>query len=172
MNADRAGLANEIMHDGAMQYLEPARATGFSDHDLGNVVGLGVSDDLVSDLPARNGDRRPAEPGGEPQVIGDTVPLAIAQPGGFRRLDMDRGPRRVQPVGRATGVADQSRRIRRFADADQDALARRPRSGYRMGTRVRLELLVEVLRGLPQRQFAQRGEIARLEIVPHGALGL
>ena len=44
--------------------------------------------------------------------------------------------------------------------------------GDRMGAHVRQQLVVDALRGPPQRQLAQRGQIAGLEVVPHGALGL
>ena len=68
MNADQTGLAHEIVHDRAVQHLEPSRAVGFADDDLGDVVRLGVGDDLVGDVAARDRDRRSAEPLGEPQV--------------------------------------------------------------------------------------------------------
>ena len=91
---------------------------------------------------------------------------------GARRLDIDRGPRRVQAVGDAAGIADQRRGVARLADADQHAIPGVPRAGYRVRPHVRQQLIVDALRGPPQRQLAQRGQIARLEVMPDGALGL
>ena len=41
-----------------------------------------------------------------------------------------------------------------------------------MGAHVRQQLVFDALRGLPQRQFAQRRQIARLEVMPDRPLGL
>ena len=46
-----------------------------------------------------------------------------------RRLDVERGPRRVQAVGQPLGVAHEAGRARILADADQNALAGRPGPG-------------------------------------------
>ena len=88
------------------------------------------------------------------------------------RLDVERGPRRVQAVGQALGVAHEARGARVLADADQNALARRPRA--RDGARLHLleQLLVDALGGAAQRQLAQRGQVGRREVVLERALGL
>ena len=88
------------------------------------------------------------------------------------RLDGDRGPGRVQPVGEALGVAHEARGARVLADADEDALARRPGAGNGVGLHVGEQLLVDALGGAAQRQLAQRGEIAGREIMLQRALGL
>ena len=69
-------------------------------------------------------------------------------------------------------VAHQARRARILADADQDALARGPGARDRVGLHMGEELFVDPLGGPAQRQLAQRGEIARREIMLERALGL
>ena len=59
-----------------------------------------------------------------------------------------------------------------LADANQNALARRPRSGDGIGLHVDEQLFVDPLGGAPQRQLAQRRQIARREIMLQRALGL
>ena len=59
-----------------------------------------------------------------------------------------------------------------LVDADQHALARRPRARDGVRPHVVDHLLVDALRRAAQRQLAQRGQIARLEIVAERALGL
>jgi len=67
MDADRAAPAHQIVHDRAVDHLEPARPVGFADDNLGDVVFAGVSKHLVSDLapgiviveaPSRSASRR------------------------------------------------------------------------------------------------------------------
>ena len=88
------------------------------------------------------------------------------------RLDMERRPRRMQPVGQALGIAHEARSARILADADQDALARRPGPGDGMRLHVGEQLLVDALGGAAQGELAQRRQIARREVVLERALGL
>ncbi len=78
----------------------------------------------------------------------------------------------MNPVRQPLGVAHQPGRTRILADADQDALARRPGTRDGIGLHVGEQLLVDPLRGAPQRQLAQRGQIARREIMLQRAFGL
>ena len=87
-----------------------------------------------------------------------------------RRLDIERDPARLQPVGGAPRIADQAGRARMLVDADQDALARRPRPGDGMGLHVGQHLVVDPLRGAAQRQLAQRRQVAFGEIMVERAL--
>ena len=82
------------------------------------------------------------------------------------------GPGRMQPIRQPLGVAHQAGRARILAEADQDALARGPGAGDGVGLHVGEQLLVDALGGAPQRQLAQRGQIARREIMLQRALGL
>ena len=131
-------------------------------------------DDVVGDAAADagNGQRLAAERFREPHGVGQPVALLVAQLQAAPRLDADRGPRRVQPVRQPLGVAHQPGRARVLADADQDALAGGPGTGDGVGLHVGEQLLVDALGGAAQRQFAQRGQIARREIMLQRALGL
>ena len=131
-------------------------------------------DDVVGDAAADagNGQRLAAERFRQPHGVGQPVALLVGQLQAAPRLDADRGPLRVQPVGQPLGVAHEPCRARVFADADQDALARGPGTGDGVGLHMGEQLLVDPLGGAPQRQFAQRGQVARREIMLQRALGL
>ncbi len=131
-------------------------------------------DDVVGDAAADagNGQRLAAERFRQPHGVGQPVALLVGQLQAAPRLDADRGPLRVQPVRQPLGVAHQPCRARVLADADQDALARRPGPGDGVGLHMGEQLLVDPLGGAPQRQFAQRGQIAGREIMLQRALGL
>ena len=162
------------MHHRAAHDLEPPRARRLADDDLGDVVGLREADQVIRNAAADagNGHRLAAERFGEPQRIGQPVALLLGQLQAAPRLDADRGPRRVQPVRQPLGVAHQPGRARVLAEADQNALARGPGPGDRVGLHMGEQLLVDALGGAPQRQLAQRGQIARREIMLQRALGL
>ena len=132
------------------------------------------TDDVVGDAApdAGNGQRLAAERFRQPHGIGQPVALLVGQLQAAPRLDADRGPLRVQPVRQPLGVAHQPGCARVFADANQDALARRPGAGDGVGLHVGEQLLVDPLGGAPQRQLAQRGQIARREIMLQRAFGL
>ena len=85
---------------------------------------------------------------------------------------MQRDGGRVQPVGDAFGVTHQPGGVASVADADQHALARRPRSGDGIGAHVGEKLVVDALGGPPQRQLAERREIAGREEVAQRPFGL
>ena len=162
------------MHHRAAHDLEPPRARRLADDDLGDVIGLREADQVIGDTAADagNGQRLAAQRFGQPQRIGQPVALLVGQLQAAPRLDADRGPRRVQPVRQPLGVAHEPGRARILAEADQDTLARGPGAGDRIGLHMGQQLLVDPLGGAPQRQFAQRGQIARREIMLERALGL
>ena len=174
MHADIAGPAHQIVHHRAAHDFEPARPRRFSDHDLGDVVGMRKGDHVVGDAASGggNGQRLAAQRLGQPQGVGEPVALGFGQLQAAPGLDADRGPGRMQPVRQPPRGAHQARRARVLADADQDALAGGPGPCDRIGLHVGEQLLVDPLGGAPQRQFAQRGQIARREIMLQRALGL
>ena len=133
--------------------------------EVDDIVGNAASD-------AGNGQRLAAERLCQPQCIGQPVALLIGQLQAASRLDAERGPGRVQPIRQPLGVAHQPRRARILAEANQDALAGGPWAGYRIGLHVREQLFVDALGGPPQRQLAQRGQVARRKIMLERALGL
>ena len=133
----------------------------------------GVGEHVLGDgaAAARQGERLAAEPLGEAQGVGDAVALHLGQLGGARRLDGERGPGGVQPVGEALGVAHEAGGARVLADADEHALAGGPGAGDGVGLHVGEELGVDALRGAAQRELAQRGEVAGGEVVGERAAG-
>ncbi|MGY3368591.1 hypothetical protein ACVWZL_005716 [Bradyrhizobium sp. GM2.4] len=92
MHADVTGAAHQIVHDGAARHLEPERARGLSDHDLGDVVALREVDHVVGEAAAdaRNRQCLAAERFREPQRIGEPVALLIGHLQGPPRLDRHR----------------------------------------------------------------------------------
>ena len=111
VHADIAGAPDEFVNHRPVEKLEPARAAGFSDHDLGDIVGACKVDHVIRDVPARRkGRRHAAKPLGEAQRIGDKVALHLGKVLAAQRLDVERRPGRVQPVREPLRVAHQSRR--------------------------------------------------------------
>ena len=78
----------------------------------------------------------------------------------------------MQPVGQPPRITHEARRRRILADADQHALARGPGAADRVGAHVGEHLLVDALRRAAQRELAQGGQVAGLEVIPQRALGL
>ena len=78
----------------------------------------------------------------------------------------------MQAVGQPFGVADKTGAARIVADANKDALARRPRALD--GARLHLgeQLLVYALGGAAQSNFAERGKVRRRKEILERALGL
>ena len=174
LTRDIAGAPHQIVHYRAAQDFEPARTRRFADDDLGHVVGVGEVDDVIGNAApdAGNGQRLAAQRFGKPHRVGQPVALLVGQLQAASRLDADGRPRRVNAVRQPLGVAHQPRRARILADANQDTLARRPGTGDCIGLHVGEQLLIDPLGSAPQRQFAQRGEIAGREIMLQRALGL
>jgi len=87
---------------------------------------------------------------------------------------MERDPRRMQRVGQALGMAD-DRFSRRFgADQRQHAVAGGPGAGHAGLAHPVPHVLIHVLRRLAQRDLAQCGEVALLEVAlqrPAGGVG-
>ena len=94
VDADIAGAAHEIVHDRAVQDLEPARPRRFADDDLGDVIGVRIADHVVGDAPiaARDGDCFAAQRLRQPQRIGDAVALLLAELQAAPAFDVERGP--------------------------------------------------------------------------------
>ncbi len=162
------------MHHRAAPEFEPPGTRRLADDDLGHIIGLREANDVVGDAApdAGNGERLAAERLRQSQRIGEPVALLVGQLQAAPRLDAEGGPGRVQPVRQPLGVAHEPRRPRILADADQNTLARRPGAGDGVGLHVRQQLFVDALGGPPQRQLAQRGQIARREIMLERPLGL
>ncbi len=147
---------------------------GLAEDDLGDVVRLGVADDVVGDTPVAAGDGGglAAQRLGKPQRIGDAVALDLREPHAARGLDRERDERGVQAVGQTLGVAHEPGAAGVFVDADEDALTGSPWPGDRARLHLAQELLVDPLGGAAQCKLAQRGEVFRREEVLQGALRL
>ena len=135
---------------------------------------MGEIDEIVRDTPADagDGDGFAAEGFGKAHCVGKAIALLVGELQAAPRLDGNGSPGRMQAVGEALGIAYEARGARILADADHDALARGPGSGNRVGLHVDEQLLIDPLGGAPQRQLAQRGEIAGREIMLQRAFGL
>ena len=122
-----------------------------------------VADHIVGDasVTRRNGDSFATERLGEAKRVGNPVAILFGKLQAAPPLDVERDPGAVQAVGQALGVADEAGGARILADADENALARRPRALDRMRLHFREQLLVNALGGAAQCQFAQCGEVGR-----------
>ena len=157
---------------GSVQQFQPARARRLHDDDVREVVRARVVRDRVRDILARQGDGLRTQALRQPQRLGDPIALRFAHAQIAPGLDMDRRPRRLQAVRHALGVADHVDTARIAADAGQHTFAGRPGPRDRVGLHIADHLLVDPLRRAAQCEFAQRGQVARREVVADGALGL
>ena len=174
VHADVAGTADEIVHDRAVHHLEPARAGRLADDDLRDVVGLRVAHHVLGDaaIAGRQRHRLAAKRLGQPKRVGDAIAFFVGELRCAPALDVERRPRSVQAVSEPFGVANQSGAAPILADADQDALARRPRPGDGVRLHLAEQLLVDALGRPAQRQLAQGGEIGGRKEMLERALGL
>ena len=96
--------------------------------------------------------------------VGDAVALDIAEALVAGGLDIDRGPRHAQTVGDPPRIADLGPAVLGASlTQTKKPFAGRPGPGDRVLAHVREQLLVDALGGAPQRQLAQRRQIAGLE---------
>ncbi len=102
-----------------------------------------------------NGDRLALKLLREPQRVGDAVALDLAQLLAAARLDVNRGPGRMEPVGKALGIADEAGGARVFADANKQTFACGPGAGDGVRPHMGQKLLVHPLRGAAKRKLAQ-----------------
>src|SRR5882757_6174214 len=124
-------MANEVVHDRAVQDLEPARARGLADDDMRDVLLAREAQNVVVDAPRTGGkgDGLTSQPLGEPHRLGDAVALLLAELQAASRLDAQSGPGCMQPVRQALGIANEPGRPWILAHAHQNALARGPGTG-------------------------------------------
>ncbi len=173
VHADIAGVADNVADDRAVDNLEPARPLRFAHHDVRDVIGAGISEHILRDIIAAwKRDCLALQLLGKAQRIGDAVALDLGQMLALVQFDIERRPRRVQPVGKPLRVTYKAGRARVLADANEQALARGPGAGDGMRAHMGEKLLVHPLRRTPKRKFAQRRQITGREIMVERALGL
>ena len=172
VHGDVAGCAHEIMNHGAVYQLEPARSLGFADDDLGDVVCARIGEQLLSNVRTGKGDRLALEFFGEPQRVRDAITLDLFQVLASPGFDIDGRPRRMEAVCEALRVANEPGRARVVADANEQALARRPWTGDRVRPHMRQELLVHALSRAAKSKLPQCRKISGREVVIESALRL
>ena len=171
-HGEARSAAHQLVDHRAMPQLEPARAAGLAHHHARGIARAGEGQDLLDDRASGHAHHLGAELLGQPQGLGEPRLLGLAQQGMPAGLDIERDQLGIEPVGRALGGAHRVGGIRSRIDADQHALARAPRPGDGMLAHVAQHLVVDALGGAPQRQLAQRRQVAGREIVLQRALGL
>ncbi len=168
MDADITGMADQVMGDGALQQLPPARPRRAADDDMGEVVGIGISDDLARRGERRQDDRFGAKLFGKPHIGGQPVLVLVREVQFSRRFQMQCRPWRTQPVGLAAGVTHEACTVAAMVEADQNTVSCRPGAGNRMRLHVVQELLVHPLGGAAQGKFAQGRQVAGGKVVFDG----
>ena len=167
----RAAAHQRVDHRAVAQ-LEPARAPRLADHDPRGVARAREGQDLLDHRTARHRHHLGAELGGQPHRLGEVGVLGLRQGGVTVGLDIERDQLGLEPVGGALGGAHGVGGTGAGIEADDHALAGRPRAGDGVLAHVAQHLVVDPLGGAPQRQLAQRREVARREIVAQRALRL
>ena len=168
--------ADDILRDRAVSPFEPAAAAAFADHDLARAQLPRLIDQCLRRHPSRRPSSSDAPSEDASARLSASCsrcpPCTAARAAAF---DHHGGPRRMEQIGHALGLADHPRPALAGADRDQQPLARdevAPRpplisswSSKRRST---------IVRGKAQRHFAQRGELGRGEEIgqrPSGGIG-
>ena len=149
----------------AAQAVAPARVGRLAGDDPRDVA-------LAREREHRAGDRRPGQPQrlaaerlGERHVSLDAIAILGRQRRRAGDVDVHREPRCVHAVGDPPRGAYELLRGGARADAHQQPLARRPQRADPLLAPVRLDVGVDALRGPPQRELAQRHQVAAPEVV-------
>src|SRR5262249_19317774 len=112
---------------------------------VGDVIGVRISGHVIGDgsVGTRYSYRFAAKCLGEPQGVGNAIPLFFGELQAAAAFDVKRGQGSVQAIREPLGVTDKTSRALVLADADQNALACRPWSAN--GARLHLceQLLVD-----------------------------
>ncbi len=137
-----------------------------------HVAHLRIADQRGDRVGAGERGRLRAELGRELQRVEGALPPRVGQPLQARRLDVHGDPVGLQARREPRGRAHERRRFGAGPDAHQQPLARLPDALDRTVGAVLAHLRVDAIGRAPQREFAQRDQVALAEEVAHRALGL
>ena len=164
MDVDVAGLGGDGFADAAGEEAAQGAVPGGPDDDLGGVDATGEVEDRLADVVAGDGVEGAPQLQHQTTLGHDELGAAVDEPVALRdvtgqqltagapRGDLARAPQQGLALG-ATG------------QGDDDTLPRRPRLGDAVRLAVALEGLVDPVREPEEGQLAQRGEVARAEVV-------
>src|SRR4051812_4678634 len=113
---------------------------------MGEIVGPGVVENGIGNVAAGYSVRLAAEAFGQAKAFGNPITSLFAQLLHTRGLDMDRGPRRTQPISEAPCITHNTSAIRSLVNADQHALAGGPGPLDRVRPHVVDHLIVDAIR--------------------------
>jgi hypothetical protein len=160
MNVDAAAAAHQIAQQRAAQPVAPALAPRLADDDAGDVALAGEVQQRLGDRVVDEGHDLGAQRLREPQGLREPAALGRAGERERRRLDAHGEPFGAQTGGDASRRADQSGAAGTRTHADQQALRRRPQGRYAVLAAIGLHVAVDALGHAPQRQLAQRQQVA------------
>ena len=167
--------AQQAVHDVLAEQARPARFGRLADDDLGDVLGVGVADDLLGDVVPAEGDRLGPQPLGQLDVLHELLPLRRVS-----RLVPVLELSTLTAIQRALSEAAMRLEVRmtlaevglgptqtsRVSDDGPGLLAaRRRRAG-------RLQVRVDAVGRAPQGDLAERAQVGAREEALHGPLGL
>ncbi len=170
VDVDAAGPADHAMRHRAPEQLRPVCAAGWRHDDVGEVVAPRVLDHRRGDIRAGHRRRLAAEPFGQPQRVRRAGLAGLVPP--TATFHVDRRPGAAKPVGDAAGLTHQRGASGSAIDVHQHAVAGAPRAADGVAAHVVDHLVVHALGRAPQRQLAQRRQVAGLEVVADRPLGL
>jgi hypothetical protein len=166
------GALRDALAERAAQPARRAAARRAARHQLRYVAHARIADQRRDRIGAgqRGGFR--AEIGGKTQRVQRAFAQCIGQPLQLRRFDIHGDPVGLQCRRKARGRAHETRRFRTGPDAHQQPLARLPDMLDRTVGAIFAHLRIDTIGGTPQRQLAQRDQVAFAKEVAHRALGL
>ena len=172
VHLDRPAAPHQLGDERAAQDVAPPPVGRLADDDARHVVLARVAQDLPARACPGQPDDLPAERLGQPQVRVQAIAVRSGHRERARRFHVGRDPRRAQPGRHPPPAADQASGGRARPDADQDALPGRPGRADPVLVPIGRDLGVDPLRGPPQRQLAQRQQVAAAEEAVHRAARL
>ena len=172
-NFESAGLFDDFAgYRTAAPQPPPIRLLKSADDELGAIKLAGVGEQLAGHVLALPRGGLPAELLGQAQSLADAILFFLGACEIARGFHMQGDPIDGSPFGQTFCGPHQPGAQSIGADANQNALAGRPRTGDRVGAHVIEHLRVDAFGGVAHRQFPQSGQIAALEEALDGAARL
>ena len=162
VDLDPAGVPHQRLWQRPAENAAQQSRPRLAKHDLGHVFAPCEPEDFGRVVAALEPHRVPAQTLGETEQFGELIG-AVGVGGLADRLDRHRGPRRIKPGRELTRTPDHPLRDIVGAHAGEEALRGGPGAFDGSLAEIVDHLIVDTIGGAPQRQLAQRGQIAGRE---------
>ena len=163
MHVDRSGQVDGAVDHRPAQQLLPARSVAGAEHQLCGVLRGGELDEGGGDVGTGDLVELPPDVLEQLAVLVEQFRIRPGEP--VLAADVQAEELSMGALGDARRTADQPFGAWSTGDGDDDALTRLPRLGDPVALAILLEADVDLVGNPQQGQLAQRGEVARPEVV-------